>query len=106
MMTLYLELFIGLLLISLGILVHLGKKHDYIAGYNTMDEIEKSAFNIEKYDMHFGITFYLMGIVLILYSLGIELYNINDGYFVFVMLIVIAVGVGYLNLMGQIIKRQ
>lgn len=105
-MYIFIGIFIGLLLISLGLLIHRGKKYDLIAGYNTMDERKKSVFNIEKYARLFGITFYLIGILLIIYSLVIELFDIDNGYFVLVMLAIISVGVGYLNLMGQILKKQ
>ena len=106
MMFLLIGLFIGLLLITFGLIVHLGKKYDLIAGYNTMDEPEKSAFNIKMYARHFGIVFYIMGTVLVLYSMVIELFDLTKDYFVYIMLVVILPGVGYLQVMGWIIKKQ
>ena len=103
---LFIGISIGVFLIALGLLIHLGKNYDLIAGYNTMNEAEKSAFNIIKFARLFGITFYIMGITLIIFSFVLALFDIDNGYFVGVMLVIIFGGVGYLNLMGQIIKRQ
>ena len=71
-----------------------------------MDEPEKSAFNIKMYARHFGIVFYIMGTVLVLYSMSIEFFDLANDYFIYVMLVVILLGVGYLNMMGRIIKKQ
>lgn len=106
MSLVYIDVGVGLLLISIGLIVHLGKQYDLIAGYNTMDEEKKSRFDIIKYARLFGVTFYIMGILLVLFALLFAFMNIDKGYMVFVMLVIILGGVIYLNVMGEIIKRK
>lgn len=60
----------------------------------------------KMYARHFGIVFYIMGTVLVLYSMSIEFFDLANDYFIYVMLVVILLGVGYLNMMGRIIKKQ
>ena len=109
----FIEIFVGLFLISMGLIVHLGKQYDLIAGYNTMDaryntmdEQKKQAFDIIRYARLFGITFYSMGIALIVFAIVFSLLSIESGYLMAAMLVLMLIGVGYLNLMGEIIKRK
>ena len=106
MSLVYVDVGVGLLLISIGLLVHLGKHHDLIAGYNTMEEQKKKRFDIIKYARLFGVTFYIMGTLLALFALLFAFMNIDKGYMVVVMLVIILGGVIYLNVMGRIIKRK
>ena len=103
---LFIGIFIGFFLIGLGLLIHLGKKYGLIAGYNTMKESEKSVFNIKKFARLFGFTFYIMGLSIIISSFAQSWFSIDDGYFVVFLLFVVFGGVGYLNLMGQLIKKH
>jgi len=102
----FIEIFVGFFLISIGLIVHLGKQYDLIAGYNTMDEQKKQAFDIIRYARLFGITFYSMGIALIVFAIVFSLLSIESGYLMAAMLVLMLIGVGYLNLMGEIIKRK
>jgi hypothetical protein len=106
MSLVFIDVGVGLLLISIGLIVHLGKQYDLIAGYNTMDEQKKRRFDIIKYARLFGVTFYIMGTLLVLFALLFAFMNIDKGYMVGVMLVVIFGGVIYLNVMGEIIKRN
>ena len=102
----FIEIFVGILFISLGLIVHFGKQYDLIAGYNTMDEEKKKAFDIGRYARLFGVTFYIMGLLLILFALLFSLLGIGNGYLVGIMLIIILSGVCYLNIVGEIIKQK
>jgi len=102
----FIEIFVGFFLISIGLIVHLGKQYDLIAGYNKMDEQKKQAFDIIRYARLFGITFYSMGIALIVFAIVFSLLSIESGYLMAAMLVLMLIGVGYLNLMGEIIKRK
>ena len=65
----FIEIFVGFILISIGLIVHLGKQYNLIAGYNTMDEQKQKAFDIVRFARLFGITFYSMGIALIIFGI-------------------------------------
>jgi len=100
------EIFVGLFLISVGLVVQYGKQYDFIAGYNSLEEHKKKAFDIIRYARLFGITFYIMGSALIFFTIIFSLLGIGSGYLVGIMLIVIPTGVVYLNLIGEIIKQK
>lgn len=99
-------LFVGILLIFLGLLVHKYKQHDLISGYNTMPEEKKSRFDIDKYARVFGIVFYMMGSLIVLgipmfYALRLEL-----SYYALYFFVIVVGGVSYLNVVGWTFRRK
>ena len=96
----------GLILIGLGYIVHKLKQYDLIAGYNTMPDDKKENFDITRYARHFGIVFYLMGIVTILLSVIEYLLSFDGWYFGLSFMGIILGGTIYLIVLGYFLKNQ
>lgn len=102
----FINIIIGLFLIAMGFTIHLGKRYDLIAGYNSMDDKEKESFDIDKFAKHFGITFYIMGLGVVISALVFELLNINGSYWIAVLSVLVLGGALYLVILGEIMKRS
>lgn len=105
-MVIFINLAIGLFLLTIGLTVHLGKNYNLIAGYNTMDDEEKELFNIKKFALHFGIAFYIAGFGTAISALLFYWFNIDTGYWIWILLALVLGVAGYLNFVGWVIKRE
>ena len=97
---------IGIFLTAIGLVVHLGKKYNWIAGYNTMDEVDKEIFDIEKFARHFGIALYITGIGIMISSIVFQCLNIEAAYSVLILIVMVIGCVVYLNMVEWVIERN
>ena len=91
---------------QLGLIIHLGKKHNLIAGYNTMDKDEKEAFDIITYARYFGLTFYIMGIGIMIFTIIMDKLKLISLYQMMIIVAIMLAGVGYLNLLGMRMRQN
>lgn len=99
-------IFVGVLIFSLGLIVHKYKQYDLMSGYNTMSEEKKAHFDIKRYARIFGVVFYTMGVAIIVLTLVFYFFSLDQtNFFWFVMAIILG-GVFYLNVKRWKYKRK
>ena len=69
---------VAILFIIIGAAVKYGKAYYLIAGYNTMPKESKKKYDIEGIANVFGITFFAMGIVIIIGYFVADWFNNSD----------------------------
>ncbi len=93
----------GVLLMILGFLVK--RYPNLIAGYNTMPSYEKERFDIQKYSSIMRIGLITMGILLVLFTLGAQFYNLEN-FIPIGIFVIILPGTLFLAITGQIYKNR
>ena len=100
----YFNLAAGLLIIFLGIYIQVSGKHNLIAGYKSMSEEQKKNFDIKKYAIFFRNTLMVIGLLIIGTPSLLKMYGL-EYYSLFISILIIIVGVLFLNMSGGTFKK-